>query len=141
MLLSYWKPLAAASLVCFYLFVCLVSARAQSTGNSIVNGTVLDASGAVVSGAKVEIRNPVSGLLRSTTTDNAGNFSFANVPFNPYHLTVTMKGFAPAVQDVDVRSIVPTNLTINLTVTGSAETVTVEAAGEDLLEKTSTFHT
>jgi TonB-dependent Receptor Plug Domain len=42
---------------------------------------------------------------------------------------------------VDVRSTVPINLTITLKVGGSAESVTVEASGGDLLENTSTFHT
>ena len=64
-----------------------------------------------------------------------------NVPFNPYHLIVTGKGFAPYAEDVDVRSTVPVNLSIALKVAGSAESVTVEANGEDLLENTPTFHT
>jgi len=116
-------------------------AYAQSAGNSMVSGVVLDPSGAVVGGATVEMHNPVSGFERKATTDSLGRFSFPNVPFNPYHLTVTGKGFAPSGQDVDVRSLVPVNLTISLKVTGSSETVTVEAAAEDLLENTSTFHT
>jgi hypothetical protein len=107
----------------------------------MVSGTVVDPSGAVVVGATVEMRNPVSGFTRTTVTDVKGNFSFPNVPFNPYHLTVTKQGFASSAQDVDVRSVVPTNLNINLTVTGSTETVTVEASGADLLENDSTFHT
>src|SRR5882724_794304 len=140
MLFFYKKSLYAAIAA-----VCLVfsvgTSNAQSTGNSMVSGTVVDPSGAVVVGATVEMRNPVSGFTRTTVTDVRGNFSFPNVPFNPYHLTVTKKGFASSAQDVDVRSVVPTNLNINLTVTGSTETVTVEASGEDLLENDSTFHT
>src|SRR3989454_5670794 len=133
------------SLVAVIAVTCLVlsvgSANAQSTGNSMVTGTVVDPSGAVVVGARVEMRNPVSGLSRSAITDTAGKFSISNVPFNPYHLTVTAKGFSSYAQDVDVRSIVPVNLNIGLSVTGSSESVTVEAAAEDLLENTSTFHT
>jgi Carboxypeptidase regulatory-like domain/TonB-dependent Receptor Plug Domain len=116
-------------------------ALAQSTGNSTVSGTVLDPSGAVVTGAAIEMRNPVSGFDRQATTDSLGKFSFSNIPFNPYHVTVKGKGFAPWVQDVDVRSEVPINLTVKLQVTGSSETVTVEATAEDLLENTPTFHT
>ena len=63
---------------------------AQSAGNSgSIDGTVVDSTGAVVPKATVEIRNPVSGFDRSTTTDNSGRFEFTNIPFNPYHLTVT----------------------------------------------------
>src|SRR5678809_96008 len=39
------------------------------------------------------------------------------------------------------RSTVPVDLSIALKVEGSSESVTVEANGEDLLEKSSTFHT
>jgi len=63
------------------------------------------------------------------------------VPFNPYHLTIAKKGFAASTQDVDVRSVVPISLNISLTVSGSVETVTVEATGADLVENDSTFHT
>jgi hypothetical protein len=86
------------------------------------------------------MRNPVSGFARTTQTDSSGKFTFPNVPFNPYHLTITGQGFNSYAQDVDVRSVVPVTLNISLKVKGSAETVTVEAAG-DLLENDPTFHT
>ena len=118
------------------------SLGAQSTGTSgSISGTVADPSNAVVPKATVEIRNPVSGFYRSTMTDSSGKFSISNVPFNPYHLTVTVTGFAPYAQDIDVRSVVPVNLNISLAVKGASTTVTVEGAAEDLLENTSTFHT
>ena len=64
----------------------------QSVGNATtLNGTVVDATGAIVLGATVKIHNPVSGYDRSTETDTSGQFSFSNVPFNPYHLTVTAR--------------------------------------------------
>jgi hypothetical protein len=112
---------------------------AQSNSASI-SGTVLDPSGAVVPNAVVQIHNPVSAFDRSTATDSSGNFSFPNVPFNPYHLSVTGAGFAPYAQDVEVRSTVPLNVRINLKVSGSSETVTVESGG-DLVENDPTAHT
>src|SRR2546427_209224 len=106
-----------------------------------VTGTVADPTGAVVANATVEIHNPVSGFERTTITDSAGRFTIPNVPFNPYHLTVTGQGFAAFGQDIDVRSVVPVALDIKLRVAGSTESVTVEAAGQDLLENDPTFHT
>ena len=100
------SPVAAFAIVS-YLALTL-TAYAQSGGNSSsVLGTVVDPSGAVVANAKVEIHNPVSAFDRIATTDSAGKFTFPNVPFNPYHLTVTGRGFAPYAEDVDVRSVVP----------------------------------
>jgi hypothetical protein len=114
---------------------------AQSGGNSTsVTGTVLDPSGAVVPNATVEVHNAVSQFNRSTETDSKGNFSIPNVPFNPYHLSVSAPGFGPYAQDIDVRSLVPLNLKVNLAVSGSSEVVTVESGG-DLIENDPTFHT
>src|ERR1700674_891677 len=141
MLASYEKSLHAA----FMVFFCLAlgfHASAQSVGNSgSINGTVVDPTGAVVAKATVEIRNPVSGLDRSTTTDAAGKFAFTNIPFNPYHLVVTAEGFAAVVQDVEPRSAVPVSVAIKLQVAGSTTAVTVEAEGGDLVENDPTFHT
>jgi hypothetical protein len=139
MLASYKKSLYAAFVVVFYLASGL-HANAQSNSASL-SGTVLDSSGAVVPNATVEIHNPVSHFDRSTITDGSGHFSFGNVPFNPYHLSVAATGFSAYAQDVDVRSSVPLEIKINLQVAASSETVTVQSeAGEDLLENDSTFH-
>ncbi|HWY56919.1 MAG TPA: TonB-dependent receptor [Terriglobales bacterium] len=139
MLASYKKSLHAAFVVVFCLALGL-HAGAQSNSASI-SGTAVDSSGAVVPNATVEIHNPVSHFDRSTTTDGSGRFSFANVPFNPYHLSVTGPGFAPYAQDVEVRSSVPLDIKVNLQVAGSSESVTVEASGADLLENDPIFHT
>ena len=124
------------------LTVAAGMAAAQTTGNSgSVNGTVVDTTGAVVPNAAVQIHNPVSGYERSTTTDSGGKFEFTNIPFNPYHLSVTATGFAASAQDIEPRSSVPITLTIKLQVAGSSTAVTVEASGSDLVETDSTFHT
>src|SRR6202790_1736789 len=130
MLASYKKSLYAAFLVVFYLGLGL-SAYAQSGGTSSgISGTVLDPSGAVVANATVEIHNAVSGFDRTTTTDSKGNFSFPNVPFNPYHMTVTAPGFAQTAQDVEIRSALGVNVKGNLTVSTSSDTVTAEAGAD-----------
>lgn len=115
---------------------------AQSVGTSAtLQGAVTDPSGAVVPNATVEIRNPVSGFERTTQTDNSGAFAFTNVPFNPYHLTVTAPGFSPFVQDIEVRSSVPMELKVGLQVARTSATVTVEGEAGDLLEKDPIAHT
>ena len=127
----------------FFLLGVFLAAPASiaQTGNSAnVTGTVTDPSGGVVASATVTIHNPVTGFERTTTTDASGNFSFANVPFNPYHLSVSAAGFGAFAQDIDVRSSVPLALKIGLTIAGSSSTVTVEGGG-DLVENEPTFHT
>src|ERR1700723_743937 len=113
---------------------------AQSAGHSgTVSGTVTDATGAIVPNAAITIENPVSGYSRTTKSDGAGQYQFTNLPLNPYHLTVSVTGFAPYTQDVDVRSFVPVTLKNSLAI-GSYSTV-VEVTGNDLVENDSTFHT
>jgi hypothetical protein len=111
----------------------------QSNSGSVA-GTVTDPSGAVVPGASVSISNPVSQYARTAVTDNAGRYQFTNLPFNPYHLTVSATGFGSVAEDVDVRSSVPLTESTVLKVGASSTTVTVEGS-EDLLENDSTFHT
>ncbi len=125
----------------FVLFLVSSLAQAQSGGSSgFVSGTVVDPTGAVVPDATVEIHNPVSGFERSTATDTSGRFSFSNIPFNPYHITVTAAGFTQSAQDVEVRSVVGVNVRIGMTVAGSSTAVTVEA-GTDLVENDPIGHT
>jgi hypothetical protein len=132
------RVIFAAIAICFSLFT--PGLWAQMAGNSgTINGTVTDATGAIVPNAKVSIENPVSGYNRSTTSDSAGHYQFTNLPLNPYHLVVSAKGFASSTQDVEVRSVVPVQLTNSLTV-GAASTV-IEVTGTDLVENDSTFHT
>jgi len=138
MLASYLKLRFATFFLVFYLSVVVYG---QSGSSGSITGVVTDPSGAVVPNATVEARNPVSGFSRTTSTDASGKFTIPNVPFNPYHLTVTGSGFAPHASDVDVLSSVPVTLKLTLKVGGSAESVTVEATGGDLIENTSTFHT
>jgi hypothetical protein len=125
--------------------VCLAvspaaSVRAQSGSAGTVHGTVTDPSGAVIPGATVHLANSVSGFARTTTTGATGQFQFANVPFNPYLITVSVNGFAPTSQNVEIRSSVGTNLTLVLQIAGASQTVTVESEGPQV-EDTSTFHT
>jgi hypothetical protein len=135
-------PYKWRSIAIFAVTFIAAGVWAQSAGNSgSINGSVADSTGAVIPNATVEIRNPVSGFDRTTTTDASGKFTFTNIPFNPYHLTVSAQGFGAAVQDVEPRSSVPVNVAISLKVASSTEQVTVAAEGGDLIENDPTFHT
>jgi hypothetical protein len=116
-------------------------ANAQLGNAGSIEGSVKDASGGVVVGAKVEISYSVTGYQRETTTGSDGFFRFTNVPFNTYHLVVTAPAFASYTQDVDVRSSVPASVQIGLKVGTAASSITVEANGGDLVEKDPSFHT
>src|SRR5436309_14079072 len=113
---------------------------AQSVASGTVEGTVVDSTGAIVVGAMVEIRNPITGFEQTAVTDSMGTFRLANIPFTPYHLQVSHPGFAPAAQDVNVRSAVTVPIKVTLSVAGISETVQVEAGGQDILENVPYAH-
>jgi hypothetical protein len=121
------------------LILFVVAASAQLGNSGSIEGVVKDPSGAAIVNATVEIKDPVSGYLRTTNTNSEGAFRFTNVPFNPYHLSVTADGFAPFAQDVQVRSSVPATVEVALKIGTEATKVVVESGG-DLLENDPTFH-
>ena len=123
------------------LFLFVLSTPAQIGNSGSIEGVVKDASGGAIVHATVEITQVVSGYTRTTTTAGDGSFRFTNVPFNPYHMTVTASNFANYSQDVDVRSTVPTKVEISLKLGTEVTSVTVEAKGGDLVENDPSFHT
>jgi hypothetical protein len=138
---SFRRGVSAAFVYLFFFAIVLISnVQAQSASNSgTIYGSVVDPSGAVVSGATVTVQNPVSQYRRQVKTGSDGRYQLTNVPFNPYHLTIAAKGFLTESEDVDVRSFVPVTLKSSLKI-GTASTVVTVDAG-DLLENDSTFHT
>ena len=133
------ERLLRGQIVCLSALIFAPMVLAQTAGSGSISGTVTDSSGAVVPNATVTIRNPVSGFERTTNTDSSGAFNIPNVPFNPYHLTVTASGFASYAKDVEVRSLLPLQVPVTLQVAAATTTVTVEAG--DLIEAQPTFHT
>jgi Carboxypeptidase regulatory-like domain len=124
------------------LFLAAPSSLRSQSNSGIIQGNVTDPSKAAVPGAKVHLENPVSHHVNDVTTDTNGHFEISNIPFNPYHLTVTASGFANFAQDVDVRSTVPINMDIMLALGAATTNITVTAENAvELIEQDSTFHT
>jgi len=73
------------------LFTTVPGHAQQLTGT--LSATVYDASGAVVPGATVILKNQDSGDLRKTTADGEGYFTFSAVQPATYSIQVSAKGF------------------------------------------------
>src|SRR5580658_6538099 len=74
-----------------------LNASGQEIAGSI-RGTILDASGATVSGARITAIQTETGLLRITTTDAQGVYVFVELPIGHYRLEAEAKGFKKYVQ-------------------------------------------
>jgi hypothetical protein len=122
------------------LVLAPVLACAQVGGAGKIYGTVTDPTGAVIPNATVQIANGVSGLQRTTVTNATGQFSFPNVPYAPYQIDVTAKGFAPLRQNTTVNSAIGTFVDLVMNIGAAHQSVTVQSVGP-LVENTPTFHT
>src|ERR1700730_15504810 len=104
-------------------------------------GTVTDATGAVVPGAKVVLRNASTGLEREGGTDANGNYEFLAVPVGEsYSVEVEAKNFRKSTQS-DIRLLVDQRFRADFklevgsladSVTASANTTQVESVSTQL---------
>jgi hypothetical protein len=84
-------PLSLALLV-----ACLLAAApgAWAQTSSSIAGTVTDASGASVAGARVVVVEVNTGARRSTVTDARGEYDVLSLPVGEYRVTAGKAGFA-----------------------------------------------
>ena len=75
-------------------FALAMTAHGQ-TSRGTVSGTILDASGAVVAGARVVLTGAETGARRSALSNEAGIYRFDAVDLGMYELGVTHPGFRP----------------------------------------------
>jgi hypothetical protein len=121
-----------------------VLAQSQAT-TGVIEGTVVDESGAPVPGASVTIRNTATNFERAVTSDAGGRFRGLLLPLGPYRVTAALPGFATLVRDginlavgqtinLDLRLKV-SNVQEEVVVTGDAPLVeTTRAEGSDRID-------
>src|SRR5437773_3578607 len=113
-----------------------VAAQTQIT-TGVIQGAVLDSTGAVVPGVNVEAVNLETNLTQTRTSGADGRFVFLQLPPGRYKVTFTIAGFGSVVQDnIDLTVGQAVNLTPRLSVSNVAETVTV--TGTAVVETTRT---
>jgi len=114
-------------------------ARAQLTFRGGINGTVTDASGAVVKDATVETSEVSTNVKQKTITSSAGAFAFPSLAIGKYNVTVIAPGFnREKLSGVQVSAGVIYTLPVKLSVATSTETVEVSAAAYSLDTTTTT---
>ena len=102
-----------------------IPAGAQAVGATL-SGTVTDASGGVISGAQITIRDIGTGVTRTLTSDSAGFYSAPNLLPATYSVTTTATGFSTNVQTGVTLSVgAQQQLNISMKVGEASQTVTV----------------
>ena len=103
-----------AWLMAALMVLALPLVGAAQTGTGSVTGTVTDPSGETLPGVTVTITNESTGAARSTVTDSAGRYDFANVVAGSYGLSFDLPGFNKQTTKVAVSAGQPVSLETKL---------------------------
>ena len=120
------------------LFLGIHTVTAQQITTGVIQGTVTDATGALLPGVTVEAVNVGTSLTRTLTTGEDARFVFLQLPPGTYRLTFKIPAFATLVQeDVPLTVGQTVTLPVAMKVGGVAETVTV-TGGTSVVDSTRT---
>jgi hypothetical protein len=109
------------------MLLCALGLFGQSD-NSTISGVVKDPSGAVVSNAKVTLRNEDTNFERQTTSNDSGFYTVPNIPPGFYTVSVEASGFKKSSSTRNkLDAGLPLQVNIDLSVGQVSESVTVEA--------------
>jgi len=123
-------------LVCVLVLISFVTMAKAQTDQGQIAGTVKDASGAIIPGAKISVRNQKTNLERTTESNSDGSFVVANLSPATYTITGKSEGLGPTefsnvdLQVGEVRKVdfvlQPTAVTQQITV--AAETPQIDTS-------------
>jgi hypothetical protein len=117
-------------LCCISIFSFATWSRAQIAGTANIQGTVTDATGAVIPNATVTLTNDATQVKHTTRTSSGGVYLFPGVHVGEYDLTAKAMGFKTYIQKgivLEVGSSISVNPT--LAVGATTESVQVQAEG------------
>src|SRR5580698_4266913 len=101
------------------------------TFRGTVMGTVTDASGAVISGATIKVRNANTGLERVTQTSADGSYAVPELQVGTYTITVSQSGFQTSVTN-SVNVDVAEQRRVDVSLKPGQVSEQVEVSGENL---------
>jgi hypothetical protein len=124
----------------FVLAVWLpVASMAQVDTSTSIRGLVKDLTGAMVPGAKVTVQNKDTNEERATTTDASGFYAFPSLLPGTYNVVVTHSGFKRAEVAGRVAEVTESaQVDFVLQIGEASQSVTVSAAGAEMITTTST---
>ncbi len=78
------------------VLLCLGLSLNAFAQNAVMNGTVSDATGALIPGVEVTATNVNTGIVTTTMTNEAGAYNFPSVQPGRYNLSAALPGFQTA---------------------------------------------
>ena len=119
--------------ITFLFSIGLALPLAAQVDNASLNGTVVDATAAVVQGARVAAVSSATGFRRETTTSAAGTYQMPGLAVGTYTVTISKDSFRAAeFQNVELAVGQPRTIDVRMEVGSVAESVEVKATLETL---------
>ena len=125
--MTYQKALRSGLRVALILLACVAcggALLAQTPRPGILRGQVTDTSGGSVPGASVVLTTP-TGQTVARTADAMGTFEIPDLAPGNYNLAVSMAGFGPSEQGLQITAGQVQQLIVSLTVAAQTDEVTV----------------
>jgi hypothetical protein len=108
------------------LILCAVPVTLLAqTNTSGISGTITDASGAIIPSADIALSQAATGLQKATVSKSKGEYSFDQLLPGDYDIVVTVSGFSPQRQHVQLLVATPLKIDFKLK-PGTTEVVNVE---------------
>jgi hypothetical protein len=128
-----WFRLLTSILTALFLCCAALPVWAQAGSQGTVTGVVTDQSNAVVPDTTVTLKDKATSAVLTTTTNNAGRYTFVNVRPGDYEVTFTKTGFAKVSIPSDVVEVGMTSTNnVTMKVGTESQTVEVQATGVEL---------
>jgi outer membrane cobalamin receptor len=115
------------------LFLLFSIGLAGQTNTGELRLHVTDPDGLAVK-STVRLISDANQFRKALATDDAGHLVAKQLPFGLYRLEVEHEGFAPYVNALEVRSAVPAEFHVTLTIAPVSTSVTVRDAGDTLID-------
>ena len=120
------RTISRSSVLCSLLLAVFGSILNAQTFRGTLLGTVADATGAVIPGAAITVKNMDTGVARTTESNGDGQFTVPELPIGRYSVDVTMTGFAPYhAEGINIEVAAQVNLTVTLQTGAQKEQVVV----------------
>ena len=116
------------------------SALAQNSNSGEIKGQVTDPSGAVISGATVDLLDIDTGIHSTTQTNSAGIYDVPSLPTGHYKITFSMPGFRDEVRNGITLSVATVGVNAKLQVGQATQQVVVTAEAPLLQTEDSAQH-
>ena len=115
-------------LAAFISMILLVSAMAETQNLATLQGYIKDATGGVLPGVTVEIRNVDTGATRNVITDGTGFYTSPALQPGNYQITASLSGFQTIIRENIILLVGQTlDVAITMGVASVEETITVTA--------------